>query len=135
MKKTLFLLMFALAMLPATSVSQSIDLTTARQNYLVGLRSDNTGLVESSIYHVLHLVNAYPSQPTAEIRQQLVALSSSAKNDRVRYKAGVALLLLSHPDILKQMGYSRDITAEQFFVDAMERMAATYLVVTPQTGL
>jgi hypothetical protein len=135
MKKTLFLLMFTLAMLPATSVSQSIDLTSARQNYLVGLRSDNTGLVESSIYYVLHLVNAYPSQPTTEIRKQLIVLSTSAKNDRVRYKAGVALLLLSQPDIMKQMGYSRDITAEQFFVEAMERMAATYLVATPQTGL
>ena len=127
--------MFALAMLPATSVSQSIDLTSARQNYLVGLRSDNTGLVESSIYPVLPLVNAYPSQPMAEIRQQLMALSSSAKNDRIRYKAGVALLLLSQPDIMKQMGYNRTVTAEQYFVEAMERMAATYLVATPQTGL
>lgn len=124
--------MLTLAIVPAQLVSQSIDLTSARQNYLVGLRSENTGVVESSIYNVLQLVKADPSQPIAEIRDQLTFLSTSAKANRVRYKAGVALLLLAQPEILNGMIYDRSVSADQYFVEAMERMKATYLVVNPQ---
>ncbi len=133
MKKILFFLMLTLAIVPAQLVSQSIDLKSARQNYLVGLRSENTGVVESSIYNVLQLVKADPAQPIAEIRKQLTYLSTSADANRVRYKAGVALLLLAQPEILNSMVYDRSIPAEQYFVEAMERMTATYLVVNPQT--
>jgi hypothetical protein len=133
MKKTLFFLMLTLAIVPAQLVSQSIDLNSARQNYLVGLRSENTGVVESAIYNVLHLVKADPSQPIDEIRKQLTSLSTTADANRVRYKAGVALLLLAQPEILNSMTYDRSVTADQYFAEAMERMTATYLVVNPQT--
>lgn len=69
MKNKLFFLMLMLAIVPTQLISQPIDLKAARQNYLMGLRSDNTGVVESSIYNVLQLVKAEPSQPIAEIRQ------------------------------------------------------------------
>lgn len=134
MKKQLFLLILMLAMVPAQLVSQSIDLKSARQNYLMGLRSENTGVVESAIYNVLQLVKADPAQPILEIRQQLTKLSTTAQADRVRYKAGVALMLLAQPNILNSMSYNRDIPADQYFAEAMERMTATYLVVNPQTG-
>lgn len=134
MKKTLFFLMLTLVIVPAQLVSQSIDLKAARQNYLVGLRSENTGVVESAIYNVLQLVKADPAQPIAEIRQQLTFLSTSAVANRVRYKAGVALLLLAQPEILNSLVYDRTIPADQYFAEAMERMTATYLVVNPQTA-
>lgn len=125
--------MLTLAILPMQSVSQPIDLKSARQNYLVGLRSENTGVVESAIYNVLQLVKVDPTQAIVEIRQQLTRLSTSSQTDRVRYKAGVALMLLAHPDILMNLSYNRNIPADQYFADAMERMKATYLVVNPQT--
>lgn len=134
MKKIIFFLMLTLAIVPAQLVSQSIDLKSARLNYLVGLRSENTGVVESSIYNVLQLVKADPAQPIAEIRQQLTYLSTSADANRVRYKAGVALMLIAQPDILKRLTYDRTVPAEQYFVEAMEQLTATYLVVNPQTG-
>jgi hypothetical protein len=90
-------------------------------------------VVESAIYNVLHLVKADPSQPIDEIRKQLTSLSTTADANRVRYKAGVALLLLAQPEILNSMTYDRSVTADQYFAEAMERMTATYLVVNPQT--
>ncbi len=133
MKNKLFFLMLMLAIVPTQLISQPIDLKAARQNYLMGLRSDNTGVVESSIYNVLQLVKAEPSQPIAEIRQQLTKLSTSAKSDRVRYKAGVALMLLAQPSILMNLKYDRESVADDYFAEAMARMTATYLVVNPQT--
>jgi len=94
----------------------------AKKNYLMGLRSDNTGLVESCIKMVAKTKLLMPKTDTEELQEQLDELSVKHPSAKVRYKAYIVSNICANPEWFAQELNVANADEEQFFINAAQRL-------------
>lgn len=72
-------------------------------NYREGLRSDNEGLVESTIFNALALRLANPALNIDVLHQELGNLQRNANSESIRYKSMLALYALENESLLQDV--------------------------------
>ena len=67
-------------------------------NYLMALKSNNPGLVESAIINIIKMKMVHPQRDYSKIMDQLDRLTQRASKKYVRYEAYIALGYLQYPE-------------------------------------
>ncbi len=126
MKKMILVFVIFCAM--KLSAGEPVHLDGAVPNYLNGLKSDNDGLVSSSIFHCVKLKLFYPDQEVGNIVRQLQRLSRLSENEPVRYKAWLAVQFLQNPIWLAGVEKKNYKDENQFFVVLSKALASSVLL-------
>ena len=108
--KTIRMMRFMLALSATPLMAQVkghnpfIDANKVVSNYAASLGHHNEGVVESAIFQVLKLKQAYPDMAMPRIREQLRKLALHGANQTIRYKAFIALSWMDQPAALRLCG-------------------------------
>lgn len=85
---------------PALGTATTTKLETAKKNYLMGLRSDNEGVLESSMYYALRMRLAYPELEMNAISREIDRLTNEGQSSSIRYKAHIASTIFAAPSLV-----------------------------------
>ena len=105
-----------------TFASKEVRLEAAKNNVMVGLRSENNGVVEAAIMFTAKLKMIEPESDISKLQSALDHISISHPSPAIRYKASIASHICSDPNWF--MYNNRLVTSEtdQFFPIAAERL-------------
>ena len=99
---------------------QKVEL--AKKNLMIGLHSENTGLVESCVKMVAKVKLFAPSADVAELQEVLDELSVTHPSATVRYKAYIASNICSDPEWFAKENSVVTADEDQFFIKAARRL-------------
>ena len=102
------------------------QISFAKKNILMGLRSDNSGLIESCLILVSKIKMYYHETDVAEILTVIDSLAFTSPSGVLRYKAFIASNICTQPewfDIDNDI-YTRN--AERFFASAARLLQKQY---------
>jgi hypothetical protein len=105
----------------------SARLENAEKNFVVSLKFDNDGVVESSIAHVVHMRIALPLNDMSEIQQALDELTVNGHNPVIRYTAYLATLVFSDPQSFEPIMAMDYESSDAFFSAIATRVQKTLL--------
>ncbi len=88
----------------------------APQNYLMALKSDNNGLIESAIFQVVKYQMFYPDQYNYEIVGQLIRLANNSRSETIREKARLAVAYIQHAEWLSKIQKKDYKSGEELFM-------------------
>jgi hypothetical protein len=112
--KTLFVTMFVLFSMAVFAQSEKV-IENAPDNYLHALKSDNTGVVESAIFHSLKFKIFYPEQNTEKLDREFSKLIKEGKTASIRYKAFLVNQCINCEDLLTKIEKENYKDADKFF--------------------
>jgi hypothetical protein len=87
----------------------------AKSNYLMGLRSDNAGLKESSLMQTAVIKTLYPDVNFEDVKNVADSLAVNGKTASIRYKAYLASNVLENPAWFAKRGYQASDDPDKFF--------------------
>ena len=94
---------------------------SAKKNLIVGLRSQNRGVVEASVKMTASIKLLVPSEDMSELEEELNVLSTRDPSPIVRYKAYIASSICSNPEwFVHWIDSSSDDDA--FYINAGDRL-------------
>lgn len=102
------------------TLEQKVELT--KKNLIMGLNSDNTGLIESCIKLAAKIKLYLPSTDIAKVQEVLDELSITHRSPTVRYKAYIASNICSDPEWYAQENSVITADEDQFFINAAHRL-------------
>ena len=137
--KTIRMMRFMLALSATPLMAQAkghnpfIDANKVVGNYAASLGHHNEGVVESAIFQVLKLKQAYPEMAMPQIRDQLSGLALHGASQAIRYKAFIALAWMDQPEALRAIDLPAGDADAAFrqMADELERELRSAEVVTP----
>ena len=94
----------------------------AKKNYAVGLQSDNTGLVESTIKMIAKMKLQAPSADVTQLQKRLNEISVNHPSATVRYKAYISSSICADPEWFAKEKSVVNADEEQFFINADQRL-------------
>jgi hypothetical protein len=103
------------------------DIKKVRQNYALGLVSDNDGVVESSLAHIAYISMCIPDFCTEEMQSNVSALSVAGRTAVIQYKAYLASLAIGSPKLFVQEACEKYENGEQLFTALSKRLQETLL--------
>jgi hypothetical protein len=134
MKKSIYKIVFTLIvtlLICSCNISKPLikrsPLDAATDNYLYGLRHQNQGIVESSIYHVLILYSNYPEKDYSLIKAQLNKLAINGPTEIICYKAYLAGKYLNNQELIDKIAKCNYQNQEQFFTLLSENLNGYFL--------
>lgn len=92
------------------------SLTRGVKSYTKSLKSDNIGIVESSVFHIAKLKLLFPEEETGAALSELEKLSESAASESIRFKAYLATQVLEFPENFSTLEKKNYKDAEAFFL-------------------
>lgn len=129
MKKSISKIVFTLVvtlLICSCNISKPLikrsPLDAATDNYLYGLRHQNQGIVESSIYHVLILYINFPEKDYSLIKAQLNKLAIDGPTKIICYKAYLAGKYLNNQELIDKIAKCNYQDQEQFFTLLSENL-------------
>jgi len=78
---------------------QQTDLRKAACLYTKCLKSENIGVIESALSHLVRMKLYVPELQCPELQEELNSLAATGTTPSVRYKAQIASLVFDSPDI------------------------------------
>ncbi len=111
-----------------TATEQKLDL--AVQNYMMGLKSDNDGLVESSLYYAVRLRIAYPEKDLEALETTIDGLVTGGKTPSIRYLAYLASTLYASPSLVNREDLEQTSDITSFFASVSEQLQSRLIVRT-----
>jgi hypothetical protein len=120
MKKLVFTILLLMAVGVQAHTSRFIE--KAPQNYLRGLNSPYSHMVEDAIFYSLKLNYFYPEINVKELAEKIDKLSRDGKTQMIRYTAYLASYFLNNPEMfsgLKQTDFRDRTTFFQNLADWM----------------
>ena len=100
--KTLTIVLTAVISLALFAQSEK-TIESAPANYLKALKSDNDGMVESTIFHSLKYKMYYPERNTAQLETEIENLIENGKTESIRYKAFLADQFMHNSKLLNKI--------------------------------
>lgn len=100
---TLLLLGRVIAESPTDINQPKFDLDQIEKAYVISLRYDNIGVVESALYCVVKLQHKFPHREFRRIKEVVDDLSINDKTPLICYKANVVRLYLDSQTLLKRL--------------------------------
>jgi len=97
-------------------------------NYVHGLKSENDGVVESSLYFAVRLRLAFPSCDVEDLSKAIDALVAHGRTHSIRHKAFVASTIFASPKLVDTESVRGTGTIDTFFAD-ISRQITSKLVV------
>ena len=94
----------------------------AAADLMIGLHSENTGLVESSIRVIAMMKLRVPSADVEELQEELDNLSITHCSAAIRYKAHIASNICMNPQWFSQEYHTVPVDDETFFIAAAKRL-------------
>ncbi|PLX32471.1 MAG: hypothetical protein C0600_02495 [Ignavibacteria bacterium] len=103
-------------------------LESAKKNYLLGLSSENDGVVESSLYFAVRMRLVYPDLEMEQISEEVDRLADEGNTSSIRYKAHIASTIFSSPSLVNvpQSCTAPDIPS--FFISLSTQLQQQLLV-------
>ncbi len=92
------------------------SLTRGVKSYTKSLKSDNIGIVESSVFHIAKLKLLFPEEETADALAELEKLAEAAPSETIRFKAYLATQVLEFPENFSTLEKKNYKDAEAFFL-------------------
>lgn len=114
MKVIIISLLFTLT-LGVSEVSNAQISENALKGYVTGLKSENSGLVESSLMEMAKIKVKFPALKSTEFETELKSRIVSEKDIMVRYKLVLTMYILENPSILKSDEIGNMNEPNQFF--------------------
>ena len=74
-----------------------VDLRNACKNYMACLASENEGVVESAIAHVIRMKMVLQNETFCDLRSAINSLAVTGSSPSIRYRAYLASLILDNP--------------------------------------
>jgi len=108
-----------------SAIYDSARLQNARKNFIASLNSDNDGVVESSIAHVIHMRIALPHNDMTEIGRTLDDLATDGHGLVIRYKAYLATLVFDDPIAFRPVMGADYESGDAFFSAIASRLQKT----------
>ena len=100
----------------------------AVQNYIMGLKSDNDGLVESSLYYATRLRIAYPGEDLNALETTIDGLVTRGRTPSIRYMAYLASTLYASPSLVNREDLERTPNITSFFASVSEQLQSRLIV-------
>lgn len=101
MKVLTIILIITVGFAAFAQTEKSIE--NAPANFIHALKSDNSGVVESAIFHTLKYKLYYPEQKTANLEKEIDKLAKDSKNETIQYKAFLASQFLENSSLLDRI--------------------------------
>lgn len=117
---------------PREKDARNVQIETGIGNYLMGLRSDNGGIVESSIMGIVKLKVLYPYIAFREIESVLDSLSKDGKTPTIRYKAYLASSVCENPLWFADQKELQHLHTDEFFVPIAKKLQERMLGLRTQ---
>jgi len=112
--KTLFVTMVVLFSIAVFAQSEKM-IENAPENYLHALKSENSGVVESAIFHSLKFKIFYPEQNIARLDREISKLIKEGKTASIRYKAFLVTQCINCEELLTKIEKEDYKDADKFF--------------------
>jgi len=112
--KTLFVIMVVLFSMAVFAQSEKM-IENAPENYLHALKSENSGVVESAIFHSLKFKIFYPEQNIARLDREISKLIKEGKTASIRYKAFLVTQCINCEELLTKIEKEDYKDADKFF--------------------
>lgn len=146
MKRTMLVLAAAMTVFAAAATAQSVesdrssaayfstaekyqtaDLKMVKNGLIDGLKSDNEGLVLSSLAHAAYMRIALPAEEMAEFEREIQTLIEYGSTGAVRARAALAERVFQNPGIFSDLTGKRYETSDAFFADVSARILSVQL--------
>ena len=120
-KQTMILTVIAAMMISAASYAQApatnhdAKIDKAKKNYLVGLRSDISGLVESCMMRSAQVKMLYPDANYSDVKKVTDSIAVHGVSPTIRYKAYLASNVLENPEWFGKRDRQAIETPDEFF--------------------
>lgn len=103
---------------------QSIETKIARgkKNILAGLRSENSGLIESSLVLIAKIKLAYPETNVADVQAVVDSIVIAGSSSTLRYKAYLTSNICADPEWFSAETILPITTVDEFFLSASQRL-------------
>ena len=93
-----------------------------KNNYLMGLRSDNHGLVESAMMQVAKVKIIFPATRFEDVKNVIDSLAVYGDTPSVRYKAYLTSAVYANPTLFAKDAYSGYQDNDEFFAAVAAQM-------------
>lgn len=104
---------------------QKADLNTLRKNYKASLGSENDGVIESAIAHVVRMKMYLQAEDFSDLKGTIDWLAVSGRTPAIRYKAYLASLVLDNPGWFKEECCTEYAGTEEMFTALAKRLQQT----------
>lgn len=108
------------------ATGKKLDL--AIQNYIMGLKSGNDGLVESSLYYATRLRIAYPGIDLKELETTIDELVTRGRTPSIRYMAYLSSTLYASPSLVNREDLEQTPDITTFFASVSEQLQSRLIV-------
>ena len=103
------------------------NIKKVRENYSLGLASDNNGVVESTLAHIAYISICNPDFCTEEMQSRISALAVAGRTTVIQYKAYLAGLAIGSPSLFVREAGEKYESGEQLFSALSKRLQQTLL--------
>lgn len=126
---------FAASMVAQDSVKKfptnEVRIAFAKKNIIMGLRSDNAGLIEASMILISKIKMSFPETNVAEIRTVIDSLALASPSGTLRYKAYLASNICADPEWFAIDNALYTLETDWFFASASRLLGQKMLATEP----
>jgi hypothetical protein len=106
---------------------QHANLNVLRRNFRSCLDSDNDGVVESAIAHIIRMKMYLKAEDFSDLKSAIDWLSVAGRTPAIRYKAYLAILVLDNPNWFKDECCKEYAGTEEMFTTLAKRLQQTLI--------
>ena len=106
----------------ATLQKHNCKTEIAKANYLMGMRSDNAGLKESSMMQTAKVKMLYPDVNFQEIKNVTDSIAVNGKTPAIRYEAYLASNVLENPVWFAKCSHQTIEDPDTFFISVASQL-------------
>lgn len=103
-----------------------------KRNILLGLRSENVGLIEASLLLMAKIKLDFPETNTSDVQPVLDSLALMGSSSVLRYKSYLTSNICTNPEWFSMENMLRTTETEGFFLSASQQLQNTLLGMNTQ---
>ena len=115
-------MMVAIMSMAAAGQSTAKKIEAAGKNYVVGMRSGNQGLTESSMMQIAKIKIRYPRADFADAKRIIDSLAVNSTSPSTRYKAYLASNVCDDPKWFAKKDHAAYADNDEFFSSVWSHM-------------
>ena len=93
-----------------------------KKNILTGLRSENSGLIESSLVLIAKIKLSFPETNVSDVQTVVDSIAIAGSSATLRYKAYLTLNICADPEWFSAETILPITTVDEFFLSASQRL-------------
>ena len=103
------------------------DLANAEKRYVLCLKSENAGVVQSAMAHAVNMKLICPSLEFKGLKSQIAALSATGGSPSIRYRAYLASMVFDNAEMFKYVRQAGYANPDELFNSIATRVQVTFL--------